>query len=176
MKQFTTITCCLFILALFSAEEIFAGTFTATTSGNWNSGTTWGNPGNDTAGVGYPDVGDTANIHVTNSTAVNVTIPSGFAASAALLVFNDGLLQNNAVLSFTDATSSLNVSGDVIMKAPAAVTTAKNSGVVLNGGTLTIDGALTLNSQKNSLSYISKLVFTGGGNVTVGGEIGRAHV
>lgn len=45
---------------IFSNLLVDAATFTAVQNGDWNVGATWGNPGNDVEGSGYPGINDVA--------------------------------------------------------------------------------------------------------------------
>ncbi|MBY0433567.1 MAG: hypothetical protein K2U26_05620, partial [Cyclobacteriaceae bacterium] len=79
--------------------------FTSVQDGNWNLGATWGFPGNNTAGSGFPSIGQTALVQN------NVTIPASFSATITdvtvdvgvyLTIASTGTLNLNGVLEIVD--------------------------------------------------------------------------
>jgi hypothetical protein len=79
--------------------------FVSVADGNWNIGATWGNPGNDIAGSGFPSTGQTADV------SHNVTIPTGFSATitditiqpaVSLTISSTGSLNLNGILTILD--------------------------------------------------------------------------
>ena len=163
-----------------------AATFTATASGAWNLGATWGNPGNNVAGSGFPGASDTANI----PNPFTVTIASGRAEACTTLNLNSNN-GNNAALNFTDNTSALSVSGTATVATP----TSGGGGTVslsVDAGTLSCNALTFTDNSKdvgqvristgtatvtNSITLVggaarSRILFTGAGTLNVGGSLG----
>ncbi len=86
----------LFLISIFT----FATTYTSSKDGNWNNSATW-NP------TGILGTGDIVNI-VANYPRT-IIIPSGYTASCAILNINSTSIDGIANLTFTNATSILNV-------------------------------------------------------------------
>src|SRR6266568_3527220 len=146
------------LLATFlCASTGLAATFTATTSGLWNNTSTWNN-------AGTPVAGDTANIPI----GITVTVQSNRTEACATLVINSGSADGSANLTFSNSTSTLNVSGNATMNKPTLSGIGTASAITMNGGALTVGGNLTLDSEKDTgKTYTSEVLFTGGGTVTV---------
>jgi Peptidase family C25 len=170
---------------LYVTRTTHAATFTATASTTWNLGSTWGNPGNNVAGSGFPGPADTANI----PSGISVTIASGRSEACTALSLNSDA-GNSAALNFTDSTSALNVSGTATVGTPTsglggtvslsvdagtftcnALTFTENGKDVgqirISTGTATVAGNITLVGGTTR----SKILFTASGTLNVGGSI-----
>ena len=139
-------------------SSAFAANYTASVSGNWNSAATWG-------GAGIPGAGDA----VTISSAITVTVPSGYTASCTSIAINANTTTTVNGIAFADNTSILNVSG--------AITTT-NSGVggaltniAVGAGTLTA-GSVALAGTASGTRFTEITISTG--TVTVSGNITSA--
>lgn len=122
---------------------VFAATFTATSSGDWNLGATWGNPGDNTEGSGFPGTADDAEING----GITVTIPASFSATCNDLTLNADLSMSLAsTLNFTNSTCSLTVEGNALMEQPGFLTGTATSTISINGGYMVIEGNLTMNA------------------------------
>jgi len=94
-------------------DYIVDPTFNDTNNGNWNSGATWGNPGNDVEGSGYPGPSDNAVIDSNTVTLTapqsvnNITISGGTLSAGAqtLSVYGDWSKTSG---TFTASTSTIN--------------------------------------------------------------------
>lgn len=110
----------LFVLAslLFISYISQSATFTSTQSGNWNTGSTWGNEGN-TAGVDYPSSTD------------DVTIANGYTVT----------------IPYASYTTGYNHSGNIDIKSNGTlISEAGNSsdGLSITDGKLSVSGTLTV--------------------------------
>lgn len=145
----------LFGALVFLVNTSQAATFTATGAGNWNLGATWGNPGNNTAGSGYPDAADIAVINGFNViVSANQTVDSLFMDGSGVffsVTVNSGVtftVNNGIHLSVTSfgfafiniagggtLTSNSNVTfGSLIGAAFCGISMANVAGVVNIGG------------------------------------------
>ena len=75
-------------------------------------GATWGNPGDNIEGSGYPGPGDIANIYIDK-----VRIPAGVTARCATINLSDG--SNDAQVVFNASTAVLICTGVVTIGDPA---------------------------------------------------------
>ena len=94
---------------------------------------------------------------VVHNIAVTVTIPSGYAAAANSITFGSSANGIVPVITFTDGTSSLTTTADVIISAPAAGATRD---FTVGPGTLSVGGDLRLSvgasgDQANRISKLS---------------------
>lgn len=110
--------------------------------GNWNIGATWGNPGNDIAGSGFPSTGQTADV------SHNVTIPIGFPATitdvtiqpgVSLAISSTGTLNLNGILTILDdglgGNGFVDVFGTLVgNQGSSFVGDATNTATVYSGG------------------------------------------
>ncbi|MDD5571941.1 MAG: hypothetical protein PHD97_12395, partial [Bacteroidales bacterium] len=143
-----------------SFNAIAATTYNSKATGAWNNTGTW-NP------AGIPVAGDIVRI----SGNFPVTIPSGYTAACASINMNYDFCPLGGNITFTDATSILNVSGNFVMT-PHTNSNATQS-ITMNGGTLTVGGSFTATSdyKSDTKKYIQQILFTGGGTITVTGAI-----
>src|ERR1041385_8862220 len=147
-------------ILLFASGSTSAATRTATTNGNWNNNATWG-------GNSFPVAGDIVNIPA----GITVTIASARSEACASLALNSNTGSTASNLTFTDNTSTLNISGNFTTNASTGGATV-NSLITMNGGTLTIGGTLTLAAARTGgVRYTFTLLFSGGGAVSVTGAI-----
>ena len=152
MNRFTS-TLIFLILSQFAWSSDFSAT---AASGDWNQGATWGNPGVNTAGVGYPSASDNATIPVGKT----VTIPAGLSASVASLSMGDGITSTMSYINLT-STSSLTVNGTLDIY---------EAQINLNGGTLTVTG--TINGTVGGVGPTASINMTTAGSIlNVGGGI-----
>jgi hypothetical protein len=119
-----------------------AATFTAAAAGDWNLGATWGNPGNDVAGSGYPGAGDTATIGAGNTVTVNATTE----ACATLNINSTGVCLNNGTLTVGTALASPTTGGTLTQGGGATLnlngtTTVTTLGAGAAGNTINYGGA-----------------------------------
>src|ERR1035437_5370232 len=93
------------LFLIFASEKaIGVSTFTATQSGNWNDGATWGHISPGVAGTDYPNTTDHANI----SSNWNLTVTLQANTSCANITIQNGctLALNNFNFSSTDRKST----------------------------------------------------------------------
>ncbi|MDQ3950333.1 MAG: hypothetical protein M3282_08295 [Gemmatimonadota bacterium] len=98
-----------------------------------------------------------------------VTIPSGYAASAASVTLGTSSNSNLATLTFASASSSLAVGGDVTMYQPSS-NAARD--LQVNAGTLSVGGSLYLSAGASGTqnNRVNKVTITTG-TVTVRGDL-----
>lgn len=194
-KAFTLLLLILGIATLCLANS----THYAIASGNWNATTTWSNTSAGAAGIDFPVAGDAVYIAeaTTGTTLITITIPTGITAACASLTFGPvGTTgPRPGTLAFTDATSILNVSGNVTMYRPSSSTATKTitlgagamnvtgnlsmglsgattgttrvSAITISTGTLTIGGNLAFNATSATQN---KITFSGAGTLNIGGN------
>ena len=140
------------------ATSALAVTCTSVNNTAWNVTTTWsGCAGGNGVPANTPGTNDTAIVSNGNT----VTIPAGFAASAASLQVGD-TSNAAATLTLSAATSSLTVSGAVtILNANNNATVALN----VNAGTLSM-GSLTLDNTNKPSRAVQLNISTGTATVT----------
>lgn len=169
------------VTILFYCPNYSAATFTATstTGGNWNNGASWGNANPGTVGVDFPGAGDVARI----PSGKSITIPAGYAAAAASLSMNNNAGSTASTLTLASSTASLTLTGNLTMSSstPGCKTspTTPNLSVsvihqiVLNGGTLSVGGSLTMNAgpDPGCASNDEQTITLGGGTLSVTGNI-----
>jgi len=171
-----------------------ANRYAVASSGNWNSTTTWSSTSGGLAGASIPIAGDVVYIGERNRDRT-VTIPSGYTANCASINIGNLADNNNVTLIFSSATSSLNVSNNVVMNRPngsaigeirlwagnmtvngnltisynTASSTANNqiNGITITTGTLTVGGDLVYAGQN---AYQNQIIFGGSGILNVGGN------
>ena len=141
----------------------------AVASGNWNATSTWSTASGGTAGASVPTAGD--NVYIgEGSVARTVTIPTTITAACNTL--NIGLGDFAGVLSFTDATNTMTVSGNVNMNVP---NTGVTSAINLGAGTLTVNGDMFLakdpyNNQANGNTLVNQVNISTG-TLTINGDL-----
>lgn len=186
-------------LVLFLAPAAKAATCYAVANANWNVASTWATSsggaatGCPLAGT-YPGAIDTVIIGET-ATARTVTIPAGFAASAASIAIGSTstacptAVNGSKNLTLADATSSLTVSGDVAVCRQANNVTSELSagaGTVQINGSATLGGttgtrytrlaistgSVTITGNLTPAGAGSQVVFSGAGTLNIGGNFG----
>jgi hypothetical protein len=100
---------------------------------------------------------------------VTVTIPSNLAAACAVLEIGTNGTSSSEIMAFSDATSSLSVSGNVTVFGP---TTGNTREITLNAGTMMMGGDLQLGTGQtgNNSNRKSRLTITTG-TMTVSGNL-----
>jgi hypothetical protein len=132
-------SCCLF--------ETQAANFTSTTNGDWDNGATWGNPGNNVSGSGYPGVAD------------NATITSGKTVQVKFDQSVNNITINNGGLINTSNNRDLSVVGDYINN--GTHTGGNGSRVLLSGAAKTISGAGIVSLPGGVSVLTSRSILTG---------------
>lgn len=167
MKNIFLLFIALFIL---SASNVFAGKFFSTTSGNWNSASTWSNDScGGTPASTIPGLNDTVTICLGNTVTINAA-----ASCADLNIY--GTLSNttftlaisgnlNKTGSYTSGSGVVTMSGNnKSISGTLTITNLAITGTVSNYGTLTasttLSGTGTLNNENNARINI-------GGTVTI---------
>ena len=129
----------------------------AVANGNWDLSFTWSASSGGAPGASVPVAGDFVFIgDITPGMAV--TIPAGYNAACATLTIGAATNASSS-LTFTGATSSLNVSGNVTINRPS--TTNTNS-LNVNAGTATVGGTVTLAGVAINPDRIAKINITNG--------------
>jgi len=139
----------LIIGLLVVVQTVFAASYTATQSGNWNATSTWG-------GSGYPQAGDDATINQ----GYTITLTAD-AACANLTHSNNGVLALGAY--------NLSVSGNLTFNCNVGTFTASSGYVILNGtsqamslcGSVTIPNLRLTNNTSASIGTQNNLNITG---------------
>ena len=144
-------------------------TFTATQTGNWNDGATWGHTSPGVAGTDYPSSTDNANISTTwnltvtlqaNTTCANITIQNGctlalnnynFTSTGTPSITTQGKITGTG----TSGTKTLSFVGNIALS-------DGNNYISTSGYDISIIGNLTLTGQ----GYLS----IGAGNLTATGD------
>jgi hypothetical protein len=153
------------VIAMFATDAI-AGQRYARNNGNWN-GNIWSTTSGGTVGAATPGSGDT--VYISVGAAHTVTIPSSYSASCALLIMGETTTSNAATLNLGASTSSLSISGHLLMKAASNSATRL---VSIGDGTLTIGGNLTMNEgQTNNGTSRKCSLYVNNGTVTIGGDL-----
>ena len=111
----------------------------AVASAAWNVTFTWAATSGGIPGATVPTSGDI--VFIGEALTRTVTIPSSYVATAGSLTMGNYSGATVATLTFTDGTSSLAVSNDLVMNRPNATATSE---INVNAGSLTIGGALKL--------------------------------
>ena len=113
-----------------------------------------------------PTVLDTA---VLLNNGLDVTIPSGYNASCATLEIGVTGTSSSEFLEFTDATSTLAVTGNATIFGP---TTSNIREIRLNAGSMTVEGNLSFGTGQagNQSNRITKLTITSG-TISVTGNL-----
>ena len=141
----------------------------AVANGNWNATSTWATTSGGTAGASVPSAGD--NVYIGEGAASRtVTIPTTVTAVCNSL--NIGAGANPGVLTFTDATNTLTVYGDLIMNVPTA---AVSSIINLNAGTLTVNGKASLSTDPTGVgatttTFVNRINISTG-TVNIAGDL-----
>jgi hypothetical protein len=129
------------VLLLFSAQLVFATSYTSRQSGDFNTAATWG-------GAGYPHSGDTWTISSGNSVTCSGVCASGLAAANSCTI--DGTVRTGGVLTIA-AGATLTHSGELDVQHAATLNVVANA--TSGNGTLVIapgSGALCKLSFSNS--------------------------
>ncbi len=161
-------------LFLFIPTGVFAANRYAVANGNWSATSTWSASSNGSSGASIPIAGDAVFIAEGGNTRT-VTIPAGYAAACTSITI--GNLTDNTIgaLNFSTSTSTLTVSGNLVMNRPISGATLV---IGLGAGSLTVLGDLELshhtssNSSSNRINRIniSTGVLTINGNLIYNGE------
>ena len=158
-----------FILFLITiCGNVTAASRYAVANGNWNVTTTWSATSGGSAGASVPVAGDDVWIGEGASNRT-LNIPAGYAAACGSLSMGTNADNTSASLSFISNTSSLSVSGNLILYGPSAGATINLN---LGTGSMTIGGNLEIGSGQtgNHTNRICKIVITTG-NVTLSGNL-----
>ncbi|MFZ4414096.1 MAG: beta strand repeat-containing protein, partial [Bacteroidales bacterium] len=135
-------------------------------SAAWNLTTTWSTTSGGASGASVPVSGDIVFIGEA-ATARTVTIPTAYTAVCGSLTMGNVNAATVATLTFTDATSLMNVSGNLVMNRPSAVATSL---ITLGAGSLTVGGTLELahNVGLNTGATLIDRITISTGTLTVG--------
>ena len=129
--------------------------FSATQSGDWNLGATWGNSGDNVEGSGYPGPTDVANI-IDNFT---VTLTASQSVGQ-LNVTGSSATNGTSLLSIGSQTMTVGTGG-------LAITGGSNNSRIaridVNGGTLTVNGSITFSTGTASRAVLD---LSGAGSAT----------
>jgi len=139
----------------------------AVASAAWNVTSTWAATSDGTPGASVPTSGDLVYI-AESATNRSVTIPTGYTAVCGSLTMGNYGAATVATLTFTDATSILNVGNDLLMNRPNATATTV---INVNAGTLTVGGTLKLSNSDltpNATATLIDQVNISTGTVTTG--------
>ncbi len=154
---------------LADGEVVPAGkAYYAIGSGNWNVSSTWSLTTGGVAASTFPTGSDI--VYIGESvTAVDITIPAGYAASCANLTIGNSTTNTLAgtSLSLGSSTSFLSVIGPVILNRPA--------GNLINAfhigdGTVTVGGDFTLDGTANNFNRIARMDMSAG-TLTISGSL-----
>lgn len=138
----------------FTYNSLYAQTTTSQRDGDWNNANTWNN--------GVP----TAGMNVVIDNRDEVTIPANYSAQCATINFVTGGRQSGII--FTNASSSLTVSGAVTIQSPGGGRTYQ---INVGAGTFT---AGSLNLQSSAADRITELLISTG-SVTITGNIATSN-
>jgi hypothetical protein len=118
-------------IALICATNVQAAVFTATATGNWSLGATWGNPGNNVVGSGVPGSADAAVIPA----SITVTYDNGAPATAGTVDVSGSITITKSGGTFGDF--NINSGGAFSFGGQVPVTF---SGNFTNNGSMNISG------------------------------------
>lgn len=164
------------IAALFAAP-VSAATCTSIANGNWNAKSTWGTVLLGCVGAtgGIPGAADGVIISNNNTVTVNA---AGLAAKSVTIATGNRL----SSLTF-NAGTSLTVTTNVTINPPTSGTAGRNKQILVNGGSLTVNGSVTMSGAAGAVTTLTTLDVTtgtimiaGGLTNTIGGGTGRAQV
>jgi aspartate 1-decarboxylase len=156
-----------------TGSPVTPGTCYAVATANWNVTTTWASTSGGTAGTcsgsgNIPDSGTLVFIGET-ATARTVTIPAGYAASAASVTLgNSPAVANSKALTLAAASSTLTVGGNVTIYNPSNNTNTNSLNV--DAGTVSVGGNLALNGTSTNNSRIARVSITTG-TLTISGGL-----
>ncbi|MCI5057669.1 MAG: T9SS type A sorting domain-containing protein [Flavobacteriales bacterium] len=145
-------------------------TFTTTTSGDWNLGTTWNQTAcasGCVAGVDFPGTGDITNINGGHT----VDIPTGVSATCDDLTLNaDGSTNSASILNLTSS-STLTVEGDLHLAGAAPTATVTNE-INMNSAIVSVNGNLTLDAYKSGSDRFHQTIDVGAtGVLSISGDV-----
>lgn len=140
------------VTAAFFAAPVSAANCTNDSSGNWNSRGTWGTNTFGCIGApgGIPGAADNVTVAGANAT---VTIPTGYAAAANSVTVGNASSSRLSSLRFNAASSSLTVTNNVTIAAATSTTAGRDRQILVNAGTLIVNGSVTLNGSTRSQTY-----------------------
>ncbi len=155
MKKFLSFS----VGLIFLTNYLFAQTFTAVTSGNWDAPATWG------LVSGYPGA-------ATGTTLV--TIPTGFAVtlnvSPAFPIGSLAIAVGNGNNSLTvSPTFTLNVTGGILITGAVTGGGGVTKSLIMNGGVVNA-ASLTL-TPGNADDKLATVQFNGGGTINISGDV-----
>jgi|GEM_PF-3078433 len=143
--------------------------FTATATGNWNIGTTWGGgcAAACTAGTDYPSGTDSATI----SSGVTVTVTG--AETSSILNFNAAAVASGVTIS---GSNSLTLSGAITFVSPTATvsTTLAVGAGTLTAASVALPGSAT--ASRICLLSVSTGTINISGNITPSGTAAQAQI
>ncbi|MBK9985105.1 MAG: hypothetical protein IPP15_22570 [Saprospiraceae bacterium] len=154
---------------LFIPTSVFGANRYAITSGPWNSTSTWSATSGGSSGASIPLAGDDVFIGEGVLDRI-VTIPTAYAAACASLTMGNLAAPTIATLNFTSSTSTLTMTGDVIMNRPngnVTSTIAIGAGSLITTGDVELSHHTVLNTASGKVTKIT--ISTG--NLTIGGDL-----
>jgi hypothetical protein len=165
----STILLVTLIVLLAVASTANAASRYAVQNGNWNSTTVWSATSGGSSGASIPVTGDDVFIEEA-SNGRTVTIPTGYRAACTSLTMGNEAAAVAGALNFNNSTSSLAVSGNVVMNRPGgAATTTIN----LAAGSMTVGGNLELAHHTATSAAVNRInrVSVSTGTLTVSGDL-----
>ena len=145
----------------------YSSNFDALFDGCFNDGATWGRVSPGVAGVDYPN----ATIAASIPGGRTVIVCAGTTANCFALIMNSTLsTSSGAIVTLSNSTSTLNVANNIMMSTTTSAASSFASGTInITGGTVTVQGDLTMTADKNLGNSTSQSIVFGGGTLTVNG-------
>jgi len=171
----------LVVAAICFAPRASAATCTSRANGNWNLASTWGTAGLGACGRLFGAI-PTAADDVIIAGNTTVTIPANYAAVANSVIVGNAASSRLASLTFSAATSSLAVATNVTIMGPTSNTAGRDRQILVNAGSLTVNGNVVVNGSTRTGTYARLTLTTGtaaiAGGLTVNSSVtaGRAVV
>ena len=155
------------LLLLLNSDALAENRY-ARLNGDWNATSTWSSTSGGVGGASIPTSSDSVFIGEA-TTYRTVTIPTGYSAACASLSLGNTTSNALGALILASSTSTLTVSGDVVIYGPTASNTRY---LDVQAGTCTISGNLSLGTGQTSTSNlrICKVTITTG-TITVNGNL-----
>ncbi len=144
------------VFAVFFAAPAQAVICNSNATGNWNNAGTWS--------CGHVPL-NADDVTIIGNTTVTVNIAGAVANSVTV---GDASNSRLSSLTFNAATSSLTVANDVIITAPTSNTAGRDRQILVNAGTLTVNGNVTLEGSARTNTY-TRLTLTTGTATIAGG-------
>ncbi len=157
-------------MTVYHSVPPFGNIFTASTTGDWDDGATWGNGAGGVEGTEWPGINDAAYING----GVTVTVPTGLSLNADRLELNQDLNTTTpATLNLNDPSSSLTIQNNVTFSVPGTHTVNAANTINMNGGTMNVNGSLFLNARRipGPVVIWESNLDVGGGTLNVLGDI-----